>query len=208
MAISFSRTFDSTPIPFHRWTLDGTGADAMGRTHLVSASTEADALGMPLFQHERGNTVGVFGGCSEFHCYGRALASEVPVELGTHFTVSAWVYWEKPMFEYDHHTILSNGQITVGKRANHFEVIAGNVVLSSSIPIRHAHWMHVVVTRDDKQLTLWIDGNPSRLEIEGMPAAEKLYIGRNESGYPWSGMIDDVTIWNGTFSAARIAGIR
>ena len=121
-----------------------------------------------------------------------AFTSKQPLELGAHFTISARVKWA------DHHTILSNGQVVLGKRENHFEVIAGGHVLSSGIQIREGKSTRVVVTRNRDELTLWVDGNPSRMLIEDEAKADAFYV---------SGMTD-VTVWDFALSAEQIEATR
>lgn len=198
------------PPPAYHWQLDHDGTDATGHLDLRSAYQEPGGGSAPLYQDgERGNTVGVFGGCRAFYCFGRALESPVPVDLGLDFTISAWVYWEPATFAYDHHSILGNGQLVLGKRGGFVEVIVGGALLENSTPLVHDRWTHVVVTRRGADLSLWVDGNESRMPLDAPPGrAETLYLGRNASGYPWNGMIDDVIVWDHALDARQIAAIR
>src|SRR5688572_26484659 len=88
------------PAPVHYWALDHDGRDLTARMHL-----RATEHGAPDFVVDRHDHVGVFGGCVQHYCFGRALESIAPMHFGHELTISTWVRAEPARFAYDHHSI-------------------------------------------------------------------------------------------------------
>jgi hypothetical protein len=203
--IPCERAPELLPAPRHHWRLDGDGLDERRGLSLVPAAaavTPASDLvdGPPRYETGRHGLARAFGACTP-RCAGRALVSARPLDLTHDLTLSAWVRADEN--SQDLRPIVASGRFVLGTRGARFWVTVDGatghaVQLASSVPLEPDTWHHVAVTRRGPRLSLWIDGNESRLEhdVPARSSAAPLFVGRDAAGERWRGAIDDLQIWD------------
>jgi len=136
----------------------------------------------------------------------------VPVLTGQNVTVSAWIYWnsnggsllpiisqrttqnrgyclavndttDKPFFQLDNNLAISSTALTTG-------------------------WHHIVGTHNQTTLAIYIDGTcTSTIAKTDTGVSATGYIGFDNAGHHYRGRIDEVAIWNKTFTDDDISAM-
>ena len=133
----------------------------------------------------------------------------IPALSGENVTVSSWVYWDDGFGGVN--PVLSqcgslNGYCLFINSSNGkpcFQL--DDTVVSSSIPINCDEWHYVVGTHDQTTLKIYVDGVlQGSVSKYGSGFDTLCYVGfDNDSNY-FSGLIDEVAVWNRTLSDDEI----
>ena len=136
----------------------------------------------------------------------RDLAQATALDLGRGFTISARVL---PFQDSDRaHLVFGNEQVRVRHRGSAIEVEiydwrGRSLRLASSTPVPAGRWSRVAVTRSVDRLSLWVNGNETRVEHDQRPTAQAGMFALGK----WHGSIDNVIIWDQPLDAAQLAAI-
>jgi len=136
------------------------------------------------------------------------------------FTLEAWINADANQKDYP--TILSN-RGNVASTGFLFglslwdQAVKGSLFLqiqdvnyvTCSTDLRNKGWQHVAVTRSGNSITFYVNGakDGDATSANSMNSNGELWIGMDEasqSNTPWSGLIDEVAIWNECLSASEI----
>ena len=129
------------------------------------------------------------------------------------FTMSLWVYQFEPVFSSDT-MINSTGGVYLVTFGHALELVMydadGNLIVDipGNADVTPEQWHHLVFFRSGNTVGLIIDnGEPAiQTEISAFPRVGEMFrIGAHESGYPFTGTIDEVGKWNRVLSATEIS---
>ena len=143
------------------------------------------------------------------------LASTDNITLGDNFTVAFWtkpdspnmVRWDSAFSTGDANT---NGRFQIDYRNNQIRFVSGRNQSSITTYLYSNQWNHIVITKTDgngenNKVSMYT-GGVERDNEQGVTARwDKIKIGRNRlsAGF-WNGYIDEVKIYNRTFSAQEV----
>jgi hypothetical protein len=195
------------------WKLDeaeGTEAGDSSGNNLVGK-----LVGEPQWQPSGGKVDGalLFDGDGDYVDLGDKPAFDLTDDI----TVMAWV--KVNSFDKGWQAIVTKGdgawrlaresdedsiQFATGRYMHHLQVVRGTV------SVNDGDWHHIAGVRSGQKMWLYVDG---RLDVAGYASGKiptndwAVFIGENSErrGREWNGLIDDVRIYNCTFSEADIA---
>ncbi|MGF1467779.1 MAG: LamG-like jellyroll fold domain-containing protein [Sandaracinaceae bacterium] len=205
----FDRCDDTTPEAM------GTGLDAT----LVHARCEGrDALGAALGTSWRSGMA--------LSCHGRGAFAEAPDDPTfepSQLTLSAWVYSEDYGACAGHCTIVSKGNTDVPPMGYWLIADAGSGDVRLTIagdgaepafygePLSPSVWHHVVATFDGTTAALYVDGalSASKVIHHGISYADEPFLigAIPRRSYDFSGLIEEVVLWDRAMDAQEIADL-
>jgi len=183
-------------------------------------TTDSSASGYTLTNNNTvTNGTGVFGSCGDFELSSSqslsiADASCPDLKISGSITCSAWINLE---------SVGAGVQVVVGKvnGAGGYQIfltntyiqfyansLTTNATVAKNMTVNTGTWYHLVGVYDSvaQKLSIYVNGEATTVTASGSistPAAV-FYIGRNDSGAYFDGLIDDVAIFNTALSADQI----
>jgi hypothetical protein len=190
------------------WKFDIDGKDAVRTHHLTGTPSFIFDVGQ-VGQAFVSATIGAASG-------GAFFISQGDIDMNRDFTVACWAYRETSPYTDD--VILDTGGIYIGRQTYQVPMVLIATAPSTAVvklqdnspiglPPLHV-WFHVIAYRSGTTIGIKINNQgTSTIDVTGMTlkANGTLYVGRQQSGYPWHGRIDEYGIWNRALSAAEMA---
>jgi len=151
-------------------------------------------------------------GNSAFHFNGinsSVSLTSIPALVEKNITISAWIYWNDS--NHSLNPILSQSNPTKGYclsingTTNTPLFQLGNHTIHSNTTIDNG-WHHIVGTHNTTDLKLYMDGillNSTTTSDSGINTTT--YIGYDNSTHYFTGVIDEIAVWNRTLNASEIA---
>ena len=137
------------------------------------------------------------------------------ITLSDNFTIAFWtVPFSSSMSQWD--SALSSGNSTssgifqIDFNDNNIRFCAANCILPTTL--NSDVWNHIVITKtdstDNNTIRMYTDGEPRGNASQITTLWERIKIGVNRSfGRHWNGYIDELKIYNRTFSAQEVADL-
>ncbi|MFA6039099.1 MAG: LamG-like jellyroll fold domain-containing protein [Candidatus Peribacteraceae bacterium] len=131
-------------------------------------------------------------------------------------TISAWVYWSssgvREMILKNNNANTGYGQYELYQNNTYvsFRLMGASSTLTTSTPLSLNAWHHVAAVWDGTRMKIFLDGVPDNNSVSysGTPVSTtgRLTFGAYANGlYPFSGMFDEIRIYNRAISANEVA---